>query len=75
MVDESDDFVCVFEPSTTMDVALIHALLSGSGIRYFIQNENNAQWGDGTLGIADGAMRLMVEAGRKDEVRELMRLT
>ena len=68
----TDDFVCVGEPWSAASVALVHAVLGGSGIRYFIVNEHGAQWCDGTVGLADGAMRLMVEEDRAEDARALV---
>lgn len=64
------DFVCIYEPFTAEDVALIHAKLTPSGIQYYIVNEHYAQGGPG---IGDASMRLMVGADRAGEARELIR--
>lgn len=62
-------FTCVAEPWQGQDVALIHAVLSGTGINYYIENEH---YGRGGPAIGDGYMRLMVETGRAEEARELL---
>jgi hypothetical protein len=57
------DFVCIYEPFTRQDAALVHAALSGTGISYQVQNE----FLGGTAGLADSKMGLLVERGRAEE--------
>ncbi len=64
-----DDFTTIWRPFTPQDVALIHSALSGSGIRYFIVNENYAR---ASLGIGDAVMELRVETGKAAEALELV---
>lgn len=62
------DFVCVYEPFRPEHVAVIHSKLSTTGIHYYITNEHYT----GGAGTCDGAMQLMVEAGRAREVRDII---
>ncbi len=71
---DNSDFVCIDEPASAQDVALIHVALTGSDIIYHIENEHYSQLTDGVVGIADARMRLMVEGTRADEVRRILNL-
>ena len=54
------------------EILLIHSVLSGSGIHYFIDNENYAFSSGFGLGIADDRMKVMVERSRAKEAIELL---
>ena len=66
-----DAFVCIRTVLYPQDVALIHSVLSGTGILYYIENENVVH----TNGFAVNSnlgMRLMVESDNEQQARELL---
>lgn len=67
-----EDWVCIWYPPGPMQVSLVHAALSGTDIRYIIENENYSTWTDGLVGVADSRMRVLVDPARADEARELL---
>ena len=63
---------CIFEPWGSAQVALIHSTLSGTDIKYHIENEAYSHMASGVDGIADARTRLFVETSRAQEARELI---
>lgn len=68
-----DAFVTVCQPGSHIEVAMIHSILKGRGIRYFIDNENYAQAHGFAVGFADTRMTLKVERDRAEEAAILLK--
>ena len=68
-----DAFVTIYHPGSQIEVAMIHSILGGKGIKYFIDNENYAQAHGFFTGFADTRMSLNVERGRAGEAAILLR--
>lgn len=68
-----DAFVAVYSPENQIEVAMIHSILGGKGIKYFIDNENYAQAHGYRIGFADTRMTLKVERARAEEAAILLK--
>lgn len=68
---ENQAFIEVYRPGSMYEILTIKSLLEGKNIRYYINNENLCLT-ISMVAIGSEEVRLMVEAPKAQEVRELL---
>ena len=71
---KEDIYIPIYKPGDNQEVMWIHSILEGSGIRYYINNENlhGIIGGGDLLCLPYTHMELRVEASQKDKALELL---